>query len=117
RGLAGRLRAEGLLAPERREALKRFLDQRRAEYQLDVVEVFAHGQAIARSRRGELPTGIGLAPWSDLVRRVARGPAAAGLGTSGWSKGRAPSRRATSTSASRVRGTTRSARSSPRSTA
>ena len=83
RGLAGRLRAEGLLAPERREALKRFLDQRRAEYQLDVVEVFAHGQAIARSRRGELPTGIGLAPWSDLVRRVAQGPEATVVDTVG----------------------------------
>src|SRR3989441_11554798 len=58
RGLAERLYAEGLLAPDRREALKRFVDQRRAEYQLDVVEVFARGQAIARSRRSELTGGI-----------------------------------------------------------
>src|SRR5207245_1341721 len=73
RGLAERLHAEGLLAPERRDTLKRFVDQRRAEYQLDVVEVFARGQAVARSRRSELPGGIGLAAWSDLVRRVGHG--------------------------------------------
>ncbi len=73
RQLASRLPADGLLASDRRDALRRVLDQRLAEYQLDVVEVFAHGQLIGRSRRKELPTGIGTDAAAGLVKRVALG--------------------------------------------
>jgi two-component system nitrogen regulation sensor histidine kinase NtrY len=63
--------AENLLA--RHDALKRFLDERRAEYQLDMVEVFSRGQAIVRSRRPDLPGRIAIEPRADLIRRAAAG--------------------------------------------
>src|SRR5262245_19253999 len=56
RQVAERVGAEGLVG--RRDQLKRFLDQRRAEYQLDMVEVFARDHPLGRSRREDLPTGI-----------------------------------------------------------
>ena len=73
RELAAQVKQEGFLARDHRPALKRFLDARRAEYQLDLVEVFASGQALGRSRRDGLPAGLGVWPWADLVRRAARG--------------------------------------------
>src|SRR5881296_3749284 len=73
RELAAQVGEQGLVARDRREALKRFLDARRAEYQLDLVEVFAHRQALARSRREDLPVGIGAEPLADLIRRAAGG--------------------------------------------
>src|SRR5581483_2252330 len=73
RELAARIDAEGLLASDRRRALRAFLDQRRVEYQLDMVEVFAGGQALARTRRGDLTGKVGIEPWNDLVRRAAGG--------------------------------------------
>jgi two-component system nitrogen regulation sensor histidine kinase NtrY len=73
RQLGERLAADGLLRPDRREALKRFLDERRADYQIDLIEVFAEGQALARSRRPDLPGRIGIEPWSELVRRAVGG--------------------------------------------
>jgi two-component system nitrogen regulation sensor histidine kinase NtrY len=71
REVATRVSAEGLAA--RRDALKRFLDQRRGEYQLDMVEVFGHGQVLARSRRDDLPGRIGIEPAAELVRRANAG--------------------------------------------
>src|SRR5438034_1005755 len=71
RELAAQVGEQGLVARDRREALKRFLDARRAEYQLDLVEVFAHRQALARSRREDLPAGIGSATWFGFY--MARG--------------------------------------------
>jgi len=68
-----RVSSEGLLAPARRADLKRFLEEHRAEYQLDVVEVFARGQTLGRAKRSDLPGGIGLEPWSKFVRRAASG--------------------------------------------
>jgi two-component system nitrogen regulation sensor histidine kinase NtrY len=73
RELAEQVGGQGLVARERRDPLKRFLDERRAEYQLDLVEVFARGQALARSRRTDLPAGIGAEPSADLIRRAAEG--------------------------------------------
>jgi two-component system nitrogen regulation sensor histidine kinase NtrY len=73
RQVANRVVAEGLLAPDRRESLKRFLEERRTEYQLDLVEVFSQGRVAARSRRPDLPGGSGIEPWTDLVRRAAGG--------------------------------------------
>src|SRR3989449_4961841 len=65
RQLAARVGSEGLLT--RREALKKFLDQHRAEYQLDMVEVFGRGEIAARSRRDDLPGRIGIDPGADLI--------------------------------------------------
>jgi len=73
RELAQQVSQEGLTGRERRDALKRLLDQRRTEYQLDLVEVFARGQALARSRRPDLPAGIGAEPSAELIRRAAEG--------------------------------------------
>jgi two-component system nitrogen regulation sensor histidine kinase NtrY len=71
RQLAERLGSEGLVA--HRDLLKRFLDQRRTEYQLDMVEVFAREQVLGRSRRDDLPSGIGLEPGTDIIRRAWKG--------------------------------------------
>src|SRR5437773_8632730 len=71
RELATRVAGESLLG--RRDALKKFLDQRRVEYQLDMVEVFGPGQVAARSRRADLPGRIGLEPRADLIRRATSG--------------------------------------------
>ncbi len=73
RGLSQQLSEGDLLGRDRRDALKRFLDQRRAEYQLDLVEVFARGQALSRSRRPDLPAGIGAEPSAELIRRATEG--------------------------------------------
>jgi two-component system nitrogen regulation sensor histidine kinase NtrY len=73
RQLAARIGAEGLVARERRSALRPFLDRWRAEYQLDMVEVLAAGQALARSRRQDLPAKVGVDPAAELVRRAAGG--------------------------------------------
>src|SRR5436189_12414 len=71
-GLAQQVGQQGFLGRARRESLKGFLDARRTEYQLDLVEVFAHGQALGRSRREDLPTGIGAEPSADLIQRATK---------------------------------------------
>jgi two-component system nitrogen regulation sensor histidine kinase NtrY len=71
RQVADRVARENLL--ERRDALRRFLAERRAEYQLDLVEVFSRGKPLGRSRRPDLPEGSGVEPWSGLVRRALAG--------------------------------------------
>jgi two-component system nitrogen regulation sensor histidine kinase NtrY len=73
RRLAAQVSNEGLLTSGRQDALTKFLDQRRTEYQLDVLEVFGRGQVRGRSRRSDLPTQVGLQPGSELLRRVAAG--------------------------------------------
>jgi two-component system nitrogen regulation sensor histidine kinase NtrY len=73
RRIAGRVGAEGLLAADRRESLKRVLEERREEYQLDLVEVFVEGRVLGRSRRTGLPRGTGLEPRTELVRRAGSG--------------------------------------------
>ena len=70
--LAQQVGQQGFLGRDRREPLKGFLDARRTEYQLDLVEVFAHGQALGRSRREDLPTGIGAEPSADLIQRATK---------------------------------------------
>jgi len=69
----------GLVQPGRREALRHFLTERREEYQLDLIEVFADGQVLARSRRADLEGKVGSEPWSELVRRAAAGEEATGV--------------------------------------
>src|SRR5437016_8684712 len=71
REVAARVGAEGLLA--RRDVLRTFLDQRRAEYQLDLVEVFGRAGAVARSRRDDLQGRLGTEPSADFLRRATAG--------------------------------------------
>jgi two-component system, NtrC family, nitrogen regulation sensor histidine kinase NtrY len=73
RQLASRIGDEGLLGVGKHKSLKTMLDQRRAEYQLDMVEVFAQGQALARSRRPDLPQRSVVEPANALVRQAASG--------------------------------------------
>ena len=73
RRLAGQIALERLIAPDRREDLKRFLAERRDEYQLDLVEVMGDGQAIARSRKQDLTGKLGIDPWAELVRAAQAG--------------------------------------------
>jgi two-component system nitrogen regulation sensor histidine kinase NtrY len=83
RQTAARVAADDLLRPERREALKRFLDERRADYQLDLIEVFAAGRVVVRSRAPRLKGKVGLDPWAELVRRATAGEEATAVDTIG----------------------------------
>src|SRR4029077_15252399 len=73
REAAKELAQDGLLKNDKRAALKTFLGERRNEYQLDFIEVFADGQSIARSRGPDLTGRVAVDPWSDLVRKAAAG--------------------------------------------
>src|SRR5262249_20840308 len=71
REIATRIGAEGLLA--RRDTLRTFLDQHRAEYQLDLVEVFGRAGVVARSRREDLQPGLGTDPSADFLHHATAG--------------------------------------------
>ena len=73
RQLAARVGTDRLAARERRDTLRQLLGERRAEYQLDLVEVFARDRVLARDRRPALKGRFGVPPGSDLVRRAAAG--------------------------------------------
>ena len=73
RQIAKQVAERDIARPGRRDPLKRFLDERRADYQLDLVEVFGREQALGRSRRPELAAGIGTEPARELVRRAWEG--------------------------------------------
>jgi two-component system nitrogen regulation sensor histidine kinase NtrY len=74
RQTAQRLAGSKLLEPGNRAALRQFLAERREEYQVDLLEVFADGQPLARSRRPQLPERkVGVEPWSPLVKRAFSG--------------------------------------------
>ena len=79
RGTAAQVARSGLLKPEKRAALKAFLGERRAEYQLDLMEVFADGQTVGRARRQDLVGKVGVEPWSELVRTATAGTETTGL--------------------------------------
>jgi two-component system nitrogen regulation sensor histidine kinase NtrY len=65
---------EKLTEPGKKDALKALLANLRETYQLDLVEVFVTGHPLGRARRTDLPDGkLGLDPWSELVRRAAKG--------------------------------------------
>src|SRR5262245_39482470 len=59
RETAKQLDQRGLLKPDKRAALKAFLGDRRTEYQLDLMEVFADGQTLGRARRPGLGGKVG----------------------------------------------------------
>jgi two-component system nitrogen regulation sensor histidine kinase NtrY len=73
RKTAGALAGTKLLQGDARQQLKAFLSQRRDEYQLDLIEVFADGKALGRSRSPEVEGKVGVEPWNDLVKRAAAG--------------------------------------------
>jgi two-component system nitrogen regulation sensor histidine kinase NtrY len=73
RKVAGQLVTHDLLTPERRPRLKEFLSARRDDYQLDLIEVFADGQNLARARRPDLVGKLGVEPFDDLVQKAMGG--------------------------------------------
>ena len=79
RQIAGEVATGGLLHAERRDDLRRLLAARRADYQLDLVEVFGSGKLLVRSRRTDLPAGFGVAPITELVQRAATGKETTGV--------------------------------------
>src|SRR6185369_811789 len=68
RKVATRLAPTKLLQGDARQQLKAFLADRRDEYQLDLIEVFADGKTLGRSRRSELEGKVGVEPWNDIVK-------------------------------------------------
>ncbi|MGH7893604.1 MAG: ATP-binding protein [Candidatus Binatia bacterium] len=68
RKTSAQLVTHGLLEPERRGRLKEFLTARRDDYQVDLIEVFADGDSLARARRPELTGKLGVDPFVALVR-------------------------------------------------
>jgi two-component system nitrogen regulation sensor histidine kinase NtrY len=73
RKIAGQLVLHELLTPERRSRLKEFLAGRRDDYQVDLVEVFADGQNLARARRPDLVGRLGVEPFDELVQKAMAG--------------------------------------------
>jgi two-component system nitrogen regulation sensor histidine kinase NtrY len=73
RKIAAQLVLHELLAPERRSRLKEFLAGRRDDYQVDLVEVFADGQNLARARRPDLVGRLGVEPFDELVQKAMAG--------------------------------------------
>jgi two-component system nitrogen regulation sensor histidine kinase NtrY len=68
RRIGSELVTHELLAPDRRARLKEFLADRREEYQVDLVEVFADGQTLVRARRPDLVGRLGVEPFDELVQ-------------------------------------------------
>jgi two-component system nitrogen regulation sensor histidine kinase NtrY len=68
-------RAPTLLDPRERRVLRAFLDARRGEYELDLVQVFARGRRVAASRGIALVgTGrLGATPFTPIVRTASMG--------------------------------------------
>ncbi len=70
RRTAGEIAAAGLAQPAKRDRLRPFLAERREQYQLDLIEVFADGQVLARGRHPDLEGKVGSEPWSEVVRQA-----------------------------------------------
>jgi two-component system nitrogen regulation sensor histidine kinase NtrY len=73
RKVAAQLVLHGLLEPDRRSRLKEFLSGRREDYQVDLVEVFADGQNLARARRPDLVGRLGVEPFDEIVQKAMAG--------------------------------------------
>jgi len=73
RKTASQLVTHGLLASDRRARLKEFLQARREDYQVDLIEVFADGQNVARGRRPDLVGKVGVEPFTPVVEAALRG--------------------------------------------
>ncbi len=73
RKVASQLVLHELLTPDRRSRLKEFIAARRDDYQVDLVEVFADGQNLARTRRPDLVGRLGVEPFDELVQKAMAG--------------------------------------------
>src|SRR5262245_28047402 len=93
RKVASQLVTHDLLAPERRSRLKEFLNGRRDDYLVDLIEVFVDGQNLARARRPDLVGRLGVEPFDELVQHALagnEGTVVHGVGGSGGNRGGGP---------------------------
>ncbi|MGB9381958.1 ATP-binding protein [Candidatus Binatus sp.] len=76
RVLAGDISARGLLAPEKRDELKAFINKRQEEYNLGTIEVFsADRKLLLLDLSPKTPTGIGASPDSPIISQTLKGQA------------------------------------------
>ncbi len=76
RVLAGEISARGLLAPQRRDELKAFINKRQEEYNLGTIEVFsADRKLLLIDISPKTPTGIGASPDSPIISQTLKGQA------------------------------------------
>jgi len=76
RELAGEVAVKGLLRPDRRAELKRFIAQRQQDYNLGTIEVFdSNRRMLLIALSPSTPTGIGVAPDSPLLAQTLGGHA------------------------------------------
>jgi two-component system nitrogen regulation sensor histidine kinase NtrY len=73
RKTAAQLVSAGFVGNGRRGRLKEFLQARRDDYQVDLIEVFADGQSIGRARRADLTGRIGVEPFAEIVQQANAG--------------------------------------------
>jgi len=76
RVLAGEISARGLLAPQKRDDLKAFINKRQEEYNLGTIEVFsADRKLLLIDLSPKTPTGIGASPDSPIISQTLKGQA------------------------------------------
>ncbi|MGA6972578.1 MAG: ATP-binding protein [Candidatus Binatus sp.] len=76
RVLAEQISAQGLLAPQKRDELKAFINRRQEEYNLGTIEVFsADRKLLLIDISPKTPTGIGASPDSPIISQTLKGQA------------------------------------------
>jgi two-component system nitrogen regulation sensor histidine kinase NtrY len=76
RVLAGEISAQGLLAPDKRDQLKAFINKRQGDYNLGTIEVFsADRKLLLIDISPKTPTGIGASPDSPIISQTLKGQA------------------------------------------
>jgi two-component system, NtrC family, nitrogen regulation sensor histidine kinase NtrY len=76
RVLAEEISAQGLLAPQKRDELKAFINKRQQEYNLGTIEVFsADRKLLLLDISPKTPTGIGASPDSPIISQTLKGQA------------------------------------------
>ena len=76
RVLAEQISAQGLLAPQKRDELKAFINRRQEEYNLGTIEVFSTDRKLLLiDISPKTPTGIGASPDSPIISQTLKGQA------------------------------------------
>ncbi len=76
RVLAEEIAAQGLLAPGKRDELKKFIAKRQQEYNLGTIEVFsADRKLLLIDLSPKTPTGVGASPDSPIISQTLKGQA------------------------------------------
>ncbi|HWJ39667.1 MAG TPA: HAMP domain-containing protein, partial [Candidatus Limnocylindrales bacterium] len=74
RVLAEEISAQGLLAPQKRDDLKKFIAKRQQEYNLGTIEVFsADRKLLLIDLSPKTPTGVGASPDSPIISQTLKG--------------------------------------------